>query len=97
MTVNINANKLTVNMKNTHYMIFHRAKLKTTGQDVVMQNCALTCVTTTKFLGVIQHSPTLNRWLGIIYLVKFQPMCLIYVLKTLPNYMNSLIIYHKLD
>ena len=37
----------------THYMIFHRAKFKTTGQDVVMQNSALTCVTTTKFVGVI--------------------------------------------
>ena len=34
-------------------MIFHRAKFKTTSQDVVMQNSALTCVTTTKFLGVI--------------------------------------------
>ena len=34
-------------------MIFHRPKFKTTGQDVVMQNSALTCVTTTKFLGVI--------------------------------------------
>ena len=48
----LNANRLTVNMKKTHYMIFHRAKFKTTGQDVVMQNSALTCVTTTKFLGV---------------------------------------------
>ena len=34
-------------------MRFHRAKFKTTGQDVVMQNSALTCVTTTKFLGII--------------------------------------------
>ena len=34
-------------------MIFHRAKFKTTGYDVVMQNSALTSVTTTKFLGVI--------------------------------------------
>ena len=49
----LNANRLTVNMKKTHYMIFHRAKFKTTGQDVVMQNNTLTCVTTTKFLGVI--------------------------------------------
>ena len=45
----------------------------------------------------IKHSPTLDRWLGIIYLVKFQPMCLIFVLKTLPNYIYSLIICHKLD
>ena len=29
------------------------AKFNTTGQDVVIQNSALTCVTTTKFLGVI--------------------------------------------
>ena len=49
----LNANRLTVNMKKTHYMIFHRAKFKTTRQDVVMQNSALTCVIITKFLGVI--------------------------------------------
>ena len=49
----LNANRLAVNMKKTHYMIFHRPKFKTTAQDVVMQNSALTCVTTTKFLGVI--------------------------------------------
>ena len=47
----------------------------------------------------IKHLPTLDHWLGIIYLVKFQPMCLIYVLKTLPNYiyMYRRIVYHKLD
>ena len=33
----------------------------------------------------IKHLLTLDHWLGIIYLVKFQPMCLIYVLKALPN------------
>ena len=249
----LNANRLTVNMKKTHYMVFHRAKLKTTGQDVVMQNSALTCVTTTKFLGVIidhkfkwndhityvkrkisksigilykirrflnmntliqmyhsfvfpyliycveiwgnastihldplkkiqkksfraitfsefsapseplfqrsnilnfdklvfqriclmmfkhhigvvpkpisdlfqtndnfhmetvhvthklfelllvkakpfiKHLTTLDHWLGIIYLVKLQPMCLIYVLKTMPNYIYRQIVYHKLD
>ena len=49
----LNANRLTVNMKKkTHYMIFHRAKFKTTGPDVVMQNSALTCVTTTKFRSI---------------------------------------------
>ena len=40
---------------------------------------------------------SLDHWLGIIYLVKFQPMCLIYVLKTLPNYIYRRIDYHKLD
>ena len=45
----------------------------------------------------IKHSPTLNRWLGIICLLKFQPMCLMSVLKTLPNYIYSQINYHKFD
>ena len=45
----------------------------------------------------IKHLPTLDHWLGIIYLVKFQPMCLIYVLKTMPNYIYRQIVYHKLD
>ena len=36
-------------------------------------------------------------YIGIIYLVKFQPMCLIYVLKTMPNYIYRQIVYHKLD
>ena len=44
----LNANRLTVNMNKIHYMIFHRAKFKTTGQDVVMQNSNIACVTTTK-------------------------------------------------
>ena len=48
----LNANRLTVNKRKTHY-IFHLAKFKTTGQDVVMQDSAIACVTTTKFLGVI--------------------------------------------
>ena len=45
----------------------------------------------------IKHLLTFDHWLGIIYLVKFQPKCLIYVLKTLPNYIYRQIIYHKLD
>ena len=50
----LNANRMTVNMKKTtHYMIFQRAKFKSTEQDVVMQNSAINCVTTTKFLRVI--------------------------------------------
>ena len=34
-------------------MIFHCAKIITTGQDVAMQYSVLTCVTATKFIGVI--------------------------------------------
>ena len=34
-------------------MIFDRAKFKTTGQDSIVPNSAITGVTTPKFLGVI--------------------------------------------
>ena len=49
----LNTNRLTVDMKKPHYMIYHRAKFKTTGKGVVMQNSAITYATTTKFLRVI--------------------------------------------
>ena len=42
-----------VNVKKTHYMVFHRAKIKAAGLPVVMQRNVVECVTKTKFLGVI--------------------------------------------
>ena len=38
ITIWLNANKLMINVKKKHYMIFHRAKIKTLGTDVIMQN-----------------------------------------------------------
>ena len=49
----LNANGLAVNVKKTHYMVFHRAKIKAAGLPVVMQRNVVECVTKTKFLGVI--------------------------------------------
>ena len=53
ITIWLNANKLMINVKKTHYMVFHRAKIKTLGTDVIMQNTSIQCVKSTKFLGVI--------------------------------------------
>ena len=53
LTIWINANKLTVNVKKTHYMVFHRARIKTQDIEAVMQNKSVNCVTSTKFLGII--------------------------------------------
>ena len=39
--------------KKTHYMVFHRAKIKAVGLPVIMQRNVVECVTRTKFLGVI--------------------------------------------
>ena len=45
----LNANGLAVNVKKTHYMVFHRAKIKAAGLPVVMQRNVVECVTKTKF------------------------------------------------
>ena len=58
-----------INVKKTHYMVFHRAKIKTLGTDVViMQNTSIQCVKSTKFLGVIIDNKL--RWNDHITYVK---------------------------
>ena len=49
----LNANGLAVNVKKTHYMVFHRAKIKAVALPVEMQRNVVECVTRIKFLGVI--------------------------------------------
>ena len=77
-------------------MIFHRAKFKTTGQDIIMQNSALTCVTTTKFLGVIiDHK---FKWNDHITYVKNKISKSIGILYNIQRFldMNTLIqMYHS--
>ena len=53
LTIWLNANKLNVNVKKTHYMVFHRARIKTSDIEVVMQNKSINCVTSNKFLDII--------------------------------------------
>ena len=50
----LQANKLTININKTHYMIFHRARLKPTIDVLIRQDkISLTKSTSTKFLGII--------------------------------------------
>ena len=83
-------------MKKTHYMIFHRAKFKTTGQDVVMQNSTLTCVTTTKFLGVIiDHKFKWNDHITYVKNKISKPLGILYKIRRFLD-MNTLIqMYHS--
>ena len=60
ITIWLNANKLMINVKKTHYMVFHRAKIKTLGTDVIMQNTSIQCVKSTQFLGVIMDDHITN-------------------------------------
>ena len=50
----LRANRLTINLKKTHYMLFHRTIIKNNlHQDITISGSSLTCKKSTKFLGVI--------------------------------------------
>ena len=70
------ANRLTLNVSKTHYMIFHRSRIKTVDHDLILNG---NVVTSTKFLGIIvddqlkwkQHidyiKNKISKSIGIIY------------------------------
>ena len=55
LTICLSANKLTLNSFKSHFMIFHRARLKKTDINIaiILNNTNLEQVTFTKFLGLI--------------------------------------------
>ena len=63
-----NVNKLMINVNKTHYMVFHLAKRKTLGTDVIMQNSSIQCVKLAQFLGVIIDNKL--RWNDHITYIK---------------------------
>ena len=65
------SNKLSLNTQKNFYMVFHRARLKTTdnsSMDVIMDNNILTRVTSIKYLGIIVDIKL--NWLDHITYVK---------------------------
>lgn len=49
----INTNKLSLNVKKTHFMVFGHRKYKIENEKVIINKCTVDQVTTTRFLGVI--------------------------------------------
>ena len=49
----LNANKLSINVSKTHYMVFHRARRKVDHKDIILNNYILQQVHFTKKLGII--------------------------------------------
>ena len=49
----LNANKLTINIAKSHYMVFHRGRRKSNVCSPVPNNVSLVRVQCTKFLGII--------------------------------------------
>ena len=64
----LNANGLTKNLKKTHYMVFHRARIKAKDLNVEMQGNTIDCVTTTKYLRVIIDNKL--KWTSHILYIK---------------------------
>ena len=53
----LKANKLTINTKKTHYMMFHRPRIKhNTNIKILINNNILDYINNTKFIGVIINS-----------------------------------------
>ena len=73
------ANRLTLNVSKTHYMIFHQSRIKTVDHDLILNGNVVKRVTSTKFLGIIvddqlkwkQHidyiKNIISKSIGIIY------------------------------
>ena len=62
MNIWLNGNKLTVNIKKTHYMMFHRTRIKlNTNFKILINNNTIDHTNNTKFLGVI-----IDNKLGVI-------------------------------
>ena len=45
----LDANKLSINTKKTHFMVFHRSRMKTNDANVIMQQNIIERVNSTKF------------------------------------------------
>ena len=78
----ITSNRLTLNLEKTHYLIFHRKRLPSQYDTLIMGNTTLERVEYTKFLGVIiqdtlkwdRHvqyvTDKINKTCGILYLTR---------------------------
>ena len=49
----LNANKLSINVSKSHYMVFHRSRRKINKGNIILYTTIISQVTFTKFLGVI--------------------------------------------
>ena len=49
----LNANKSSINVSKSHYMVFHRSRQKINKGDILLDTTILSQVTFTKYLGVI--------------------------------------------
>ena len=78
----LQANKLTLNTAKTHYMVFHRERIKCKTEKIIIRNNEIAAVKSTRFLGVIiddklkwkEHlqyiKNKISKSIGIIYKIR---------------------------
>ena len=78
----LQSNKLTLNVNKSHYMVFHRSRIKHSQTAIKIQNCTINKTDSIKFLGVIidnklnwhEHiiyiKNKISKSIGIIYKVR---------------------------
>ena len=64
----LNVNGLTINVKKTHVIVFHRARIKAKDLNIEMQGNIIDCMTTTQYLGVIIDNKL--KWTSHILYIK---------------------------
>ena len=64
----LKANKLSINVSKTHYMVFHRSRRKLDKGDIILDNTIIKQVSFTKYLGIIIDDKL--KWIHHIYILK---------------------------
>ena len=64
----LQANGLVINQEKTHYMVFHRARIKTNSNEISIRDNIIPRVSSTKFLGLIIDDQL--KWLEHIQYIK---------------------------
>ena len=81
------ANKLTVNIKKTHYMMFHRTRIKHKPRNITICGMNVTYTKNTKFLGVIIDNKF--RWSDHINYIKNKIAKSIGIILKTRNFLNK--------
>ena len=83
----LQANKLTLNIRKTHYMLFHRVRLKKEQLNIYFRGKSIFRVNSTKFLGVIIDDKL--KWTAHIQYIKNKLSKLIGIMYKCRNYFDK--------
>ena len=93
----LNSNKLTINLKKTNYMVFHRSRIKTNSINLVILKKTSETTRSTKFLGVIIDNKL--KWTDHITYIKkkiSRAIGIIHRARTFLDKINLKNLYHSI-